>query len=277
MVAPKGDRLLTLASRTVILRFARQRPVDTGFNVIHNGTSSSRLGHCSCGAPTPLYRLRSNTTMQPSFLPRTFTVKSPHGVVTVSDVSVREYSDAQKSRTFDDLVRTKMIVSITKPSGDIVLATDLPAEEMESAVAAVKAKYDADDAKMRNSLGKFRDISLGLSNIGISRLSAFATKGLYTGLDGQARSGVVGVTRLPPSSFSPLDYSDAVRDRKKREQLALESQIKATKVLEEIHEKIGEAEQRSQGNHKTQTRRNTIVAVASLTIAIIGVVVGVLI
>ena len=79
-----------------------------------------------------------------SLFPTTYTVESPLGVVTVQHVSVGEYGDAQKSGTFDELIRSQMIVSLTRPNEDVPIPViDLPEREWDELVAIVKADQEA--------------------------------------------------------------------------------------------------------------------------------------
>ena len=207
-----------------------------------------------------------------SLFPTTYAVESPLGVVTVQDVSVGEYGDAQKSGTFDELIRTQMIVSLTRPNEDVPIpAADLAERELDEVVAIVKAdqevKWKDFTAKMKESLEGM------LSSIAPKMASPFAS--LYSNINQQV-SANLGRLTLPPINPLPISHPRVIQHERDRELHALESQIATAEALENIYDKMIEAAQQSQdqydGNYSLQVKI-LVAALATLAFTVIGLLV----
>ena len=207
-----------------------------------------------------------------SLFPTTYTVESPLGVVTVQDVSIGEYDDAQKSGTFDELIRSQMIVSLTRPNEDVpISAADLAERELDELVAIVKADQEA---KWKEVTAKMKETLEGLNGLITPKLaSPFAS--LYSNINQQV-SANLGRLTLPPINPLPISHPRVIQDERDRELHALESQIATAEVLENIYDKMIETAQQSQdqydGNHSLQVKI-LVAALATLAFTVIGLLV----
>ena len=211
-----------------------------------------------------------------TLFPTTYTVKSPLGVVTVQDVSVGEYGDAQKCGTFDELIRSQMIVSLTRPNEDVPIpAADLAERELDELVAIVKADQEA---KWKEVTAKMKETLEGLiGSITPKLASPFAS--LYSNINQQV-SANLGRLTLPPINPLPISHPRVMQQERDRELHALESQISTAQVLEDIYDKMVETGKQSQhqyeGNHSLQVKI-LAAALATLALTVIGLLVGLLI
>ena len=205
-----------------------------------------------------------------SLFPTTYAVESPLGVVTVQDVSVGEYGDAQKSGTFDELIRSKMIVSLTRPNEDLPIpAANLSEGELNEVVAIVRTdqevKWKDFRAKMKESLEGM------LSSIAPKLASPFAP--LYSNINQQVSANLERLTL-------PLSHSRVIQHERERELRALESQIATAQVLEDIYDKMVETGRESQdqyeGNHSLQVKI-LAAALATLALTVVGLLVTLII
>ena len=93
--------------------------------------------------------------MPPKFniKPTTYTVESEAGTVLVQDVIVGDLIRAEKSGSIEELIRDRMVVSITKsPESEPVRTADMSPEDMDVAAAAVKNDIDRPALDLKNAL-----------------------------------------------------------------------------------------------------------------------------
>ena len=207
-----------------------------------------------------------------TLFPSTYTIESPLGVVTVQDVSVGEYADAQKAGTFDELIRSQMIVSLTRPDVDVAIpAAELSESELNELAIIVKADQEAKwvefNDKMRESFERMTN------SLASKTASPFAP--LYDRLNQQVQTSLRAL--IPPiSGFAQQGASKVTFREREREVKALESQIATAEVLEDIYEKMVETAQQGQQDHDLQ-RRIFAAVLVTLAVTILGVVTAVVI
>ena len=208
--------------------------------------------------------------------PRTRTIESPIGLIEVKDVSIREYRDAQESDSLEKLIRDKMVQSVAKsPDYRPVLADDLTVVEMEQVVQAVK---DDREAKLKTSMNLVKNLWGGTMANAVRPIAPNLLYGanlLRTNASERMRLGLTEAMRPPtaPPAHSFLDFSE---EKGRREQLALEAQIKTADMLEEIHNQLVLTEQQNQKDHDLQKRIFAAV-LATLALTAVGVIATVII
>ena len=211
-----------------------------------------------------------------SLFPTTYTLESPLGVVTVQDVSVGEYGDAQKSGTFDELIRSQMIVSLTRPNEDVPIpVVDLPERELDEVVVIVKADQEA---KWKEVTAKMKESLEGLiGSIAPKMTSPFAS--LYSNINQQAQAHLDRL--MPPLVNLPtLSHSRATQHERDRELQGLKSQIAAVEMLENIYDKMVETAQQNQNQYQENYSLQIKIlgaAVGTLFITVIGLLVALLV
>ena len=209
--------------------------------------------------------------------PRTYDIESPIGLITVNSLSVGEHLDARKSGTFDEFVRNKMIVSVSKtPNAPPVLAVDLTDEEMEEVVKFVNEEKEAklkDSTKLVKNLigGTMTAAALAPSVAGLlsgaNFLRANASQRMHLGLTETVR---------PPGTEPFRELLNIDAEKRGRERLALEAQIKTAELLEEVHNQLAETERQNQQGHDLQKRIFAGV-LATLALTAVGVIAAVII
>ena len=175
--------------------------------------------------------------------PRTYDIESTIGLITVNSLSVGEHLDARKSGTFDEFIRNKMIVSLARgPDNPPVLAADLTDEELEEVVKIVR---DEKEAKLKDStkiVKNFIGETMAASALapGVASLLTGANF-LRTNAGARMRLGLTDTVRPPDIPPFP-ELLDIDAEKRRREHLALEAQIKTADMLEEIHNQLVETE-----------------------------------
>ncbi len=212
-----------------------------------------------------------------TLFPSTRIIEAPIGRITVNEISVREYLDAQSLGTYDDLIRAKMIVSVAKsPVSPPTLAVDLKDEEMEDAVKAVR---DDNESKLKSSTILAQSLWGGASGIaaptrGVAELVSGANFLRANALARSFSDPTVNV-RSPEASLS-RKLLDIDAEKARRERLALEAQVKTADMLEAVHLQLVKAERQNQKDHELQ-RRIFAAVLATLALTAVGVVATVVI